>query len=195
VRSRPGAGLDAFVSVFAGASTGKLPVTGVRLLDLPANAPEDAVAVEVTTPTGADVVVSMLTPQLLTLQTPLGPLTTDGALAAVLGSGAAPQSACLVGGTRLETGAANLHSDRASLQGEVEGVGSAPGESWFVLDGALPGTCVGQTLFVEDARERRAYPIRAVAGKQTYTKQGSVGVEARQAERWEFPTTLVWEAP
>ncbi|MBM3476025.1 MAG: hypothetical protein FJX75_22375, partial [Armatimonadetes bacterium] len=195
VRSRQGGGLDAFVSVFAGAPTGKLPVTGVRLLDVPANAPEGTVAVEVTTPTGVDVIVSMLTPQPLTVQTPLGPLTTDGALGAVLGSGTTPQSACLVGGTRLEVGEARLSSNKASPQGTVQSVGSAPGESWFVLDAPLPEGCVGQTLFVEDAQERRAYPIRAISGTKVYTKQGNVGVEAREAERWEFPMTLAWEAP
>ncbi len=51
-----------------------------------------------------------------------------------------------------------------------------------------------QTLFVEDAKERRAYPIRAIAGTKVYTKRGNVGVEAREAERWELPMTLTWEA-
>jgi hypothetical protein len=167
----------------------------VRLLDLPPGAPEDAVAVEVTTTVGTDVIASMLTPQAVTVSTPWGDLTTDGALSAVLGSGGGPASACLVGGTRLQVGDVTLTSEQASVGGAVVAAESAPGESWFTLDGKLPQDCVGQTLFVDDGRARRAYPIRDIAdGSRVYTKRNSVGFEARPGDTWEFLPTRVWTA-
>ena len=75
--------------------------------------------------------------------------------------------------------------------------GRARGESYFVVEGAVPPAIVGQTLFVEAEGARRAYPVRAVktveGQTRIYTKIESAGFEARPAQTWEFLTTTAWE--
>ena len=185
-------GLHAFVSVFVGAPAGQLPIKAVRFLDLPAGAPADAVAVEVETTAGTDVIVSMLEPERLTLTAGLGELATDARLAAVLGSG----PACMVGGTTLSAGDATLSAERAAHSGMVLGRGSDSGSSWFDLDGELPEDAVGQALFIHDGEYVRAYPIRGTQstedGMRIFTKRDHVGVEARAGERWEYLPTVAW---
>ena len=198
VRSTRGPGVDQFVTVFAGCSGAPL-VQAVRTLPLPEGAPADAVAVEVQTTLGTDVVVSMLNPQPLTLATALGPVTTDGRLAAVLGEGNRPTAACLVGGSKLALAEATLSCPTALYSGKVLEHASGRGESHYVLEGKLESAAglVGQTLLVQDGAHQRAYPIRAVeaAGEQTklYTKRDGVGVEARPGTTWEFLPVASWE--
>ncbi|PIZ42087.1 MAG: hypothetical protein COY42_18215 [Armatimonadetes bacterium CG_4_10_14_0_8_um_filter_66_14] len=195
IRQTEGGDLDTFVSVFCGAPKDAVPAKSVKLLPLPAEAPEGAVAVAVETTRGTDVIVSSLTSQATVLATPLGELKTDGLVAAVLSSDGTPSSACLVGGTRLSIGDLEVTANPA-LGGTLLEVGSAGGDSWFVLDGQLPEDCVGQTLFVQDGDLRRADPIRGVApaGDHTkvFAKKGNVGFEARPGQTWELPSTAFW---
>lgn len=190
IRSTRGAGLDQFVTVFAGGPAAKPLAKSVRRLPLPAGAPADAVALAIETAVGTDVVVSMLTPVPLRLATPLGELTGDGRVAAILGDGQQPRESALFGGTHLKVAGISLSGSRATYGGRVSGVGSAPGESWFVLEGELPGDVNGQTLYVRDGEMRRAYPIREVrvvdGRTRAYTKANQVGFEARPAQTWEW---------
>lgn len=198
VRTVEGPGPDQFVTVFAGAPRGQALVKGVRLLPLPAGAPEDAIAVEVATTAGTDVVVSMLTPRSLSLATSLGEVVTDGRLAAVLGSGSTPAAACLVGGTKLSAGTATLRSPAASYSGQVSKTGRGRGESHFVLEGSLDTSqgLIGHTLLIQDGAFTRAYPIRHIGtdGRRTtvYTKRDGVGFEARPGATWEFLPVVSW---
>lgn len=190
IRSTRGAGLDQFVTVFAGGPAEKPLVKRVRRLPLPPGAPADAVALAVETAVGTDVVVSMLTPAPLRLVTPLGELASDGRVSVILGAGQRPRESALFGGTHLKVAQISMSGLHATYGGKVSGVGSAPGESWFVLEGELPGDVNGQTLYVQDGEMRRAYPIREVrvVGGRTraYTKANQVGFEARPAQTWEW---------
>ena len=199
VGASEGPRLSTFISVFEGAPTDKSLVKGVRRLELPEGAPADAVAVEVETSRGADVIVSMLQPDLTTVQTSLGELSTDARLACILGTENEPAAACLVGGKTLKIGGTSLECPQASYGGNVLDVASEPGESYFVLNGELPedSGLIGHTLFVQDGDIRRAYPIRevrTVGGKlRAYTKINNVGFEARPGETWEFFPSAAWE--
>jgi hypothetical protein len=199
LRTREGAALDQFVTVFAGAPQDRPLVKGVRLLTLPPGAPGDAVAVEVETTAGSDVIVSMLTPAPLSVSTSLGEVKTDGRLAALLGTAGKPTAACLVGGTRLAAGAVALHAPAARYTGKVLSQASGRGESHYVLEGRLDGghEVVGQTLLIQEGATTRAYPIRGVQsgdGRTTvYTKRDNVGFEAGPGTTWEFLPVMSWK--
>lgn len=199
VRTCKGKGLDQFVTVFAGAAKGQALVTGVRVLPLPAGAPRDAVAVEVQTTAGTDLVVSMLTPRPLSVTTALGPVLTDGRLAAVIGEAGRPTAAALVGGTKLSVSGTEVACPVDKYSGRIIENASGRGESHYMLEGKLdagPGL-VGQTLFVQDGPIQRAYPIRGLetANDQTkvYTKRDSVGFEARPGATWQVFPVAAWE--
>jgi hypothetical protein len=174
-------------------------VKGVRLVKLPPDAPRDAVAVEVQTTTGADVIVSMLSPRRLVLSTSLGEVSTDGRVAAVLGAGDRISAACLVGGTELATTEADVTCPAAKYGGKVLANESGRGESRYVLEGELDGgqSLIGHTLFIRDGTCTRAYPIRGLEignGRITvYTKRDNLGVEARPGTTWEFIPVAAWE--
>ena len=186
VRETKEAGPTAFVSVFAGAPEGKALVQAVRLLD----APEGAVAAEVETTEGTDVLVSMVEPKPVTIATTLGQLETDARLAVAGASGTV-----LVGGTRLSVGDTELTQPGARYEGEIVDMGGARGESYFAAQGELPEGIVGQTLLVRDGDFVRAYIIRGMepdgAVSRIYTKRDGVGFEAKSGEAWEFLATAV----
>jgi len=186
VRQTSTPGSHAFVSVFAGAAEGEFPVRAVRLLD----APVGAVAAEIETATGTDVVVAMLDSQALTLITSRGEMRTDARVAAVLASG----DAFMVGGTAVLLGDASLTSEQAAYSGAVSTRGSEDGDSWFELAGELPTGIEGQTLLIHDGDHVRAYPIRGLdtsaTGTRVFTKVDHVGFEARDGETWEFLPTV-----
>lgn len=191
VRQREGTDYDAFVTVFEGAREGEALVRGVRILPLPEGAPPDAVAVEVTTRHGADVIVSMTAPADLTVGSSLGEVHTDARLAVVGGRAGVVDHASLVGGAELRAGGVEVACEAGAYGGEVAGTGSARGASWYALEGDLPGveTLAGLTLFVQDGAIRRAYPIRAAAMREgelrVYTKHDGVGFEAHEGAAWE----------
>jgi len=201
VRTCEGPDLEEFVTVFVGSPQAGTLVKSVRLLKLPADAPREAVAVEVETAAGADVIVSMLTPTPLTLSTSLGEVKTDGRLAALLGVEGEPVWACLVGGTELSAGAAAIACPAARYGGRILGNASARGESHYVLEGDLDKdqSLVGQTLLIQDGTITRAYRIRGIHrgnGETTvYTKRDNVGFEARPGEMWEFVPVVSWKQP
>ncbi len=186
VREIRSAGSHAFVSVFAGAPDGQFPVEAVRVLD----APGDAVAVEIDTADGTDVVVSMIGSQDLSITTSRGELRANGRVAAVLASGAAS----MTGGTRLSLGDTSLSADQATYAGDVAGRGSEGGDSWFDLSGDLPEHILGQTLLITDGDHIRAYPIRGLddleTGLRVFTKVDHVGFEARDGDTYEFLPTV-----
>lgn len=195
VRERQGPALNTFVSVFCGAEGNPLPVSSVKLLDLPPGASPGTVAVEVTTMDGTDVILSALQPHMSTVHTSVGPVTTDGRVAVLLSSGRSPSAACLLGGTRLTTPACQLSSFPAR-EGRVVRTGSEAGNSWFVVEGEFPTGVEGSVFFAfdRDAGCWRAYPVRGLVpqGTQTkvFTKVDNLGFEARRAEKWRFvPTT------
>jgi hypothetical protein len=201
IRTAEGRGLRQFVSVFVGEPKTRPLVKAVRRLSLPSGSPADAVAVEIETVDGTDVVVSMLTPAPVKLATSAGQLVTDGRIAAVLTSASKPLAATLLGGTRLTLADASLSCARSSYRGKLARVAGAPGESWFTIEGELPSpaSLVGQTVFVDDGTLRRAYPIRLAKPEgsttRVYTKLGGVGFEARAGETWEFIPSVSWQRP
>ncbi|MBI4626614.1 MAG: heparinase II/III family protein [Verrucomicrobia bacterium] len=195
IRASRGEGLDQFVTVFAGGPAAKPLAKSVRRLPLPTGAPADAVVLAMETALGTDIIVSMLTPAPLRIATPLGELACDGRVAAILGNRQQPRETALFGGTRLELAGVALSCPRATCGGKISDVGSAPGESWFVLEGGLPKDVNGQTLFVQDGEMRRGYPIREVrvvdGRTRVYTKANQAGFEARPGQSWEL-VTAVW---
>jgi hypothetical protein len=199
VRTTQRPGPDRFVTVFAGAPRGQPLVTGVRLLELPPEAPRDAVAVEVATTVGVDVVVSMPAPKPLALLTSASEMVTDGRLAVVLSTGTTPTAACLVGGTKLSAGAASITCPAAGYSGRVSANRSEQGDSYFLLEGRLDGdqSPVGETLFVRDGEFTRAYPIHGIHRTQgqtmVYTKRDNVGFEARPGATWEYFPVSSWK--
>ncbi len=201
IRTVEGGVLSQFISVFVGEPKARPLVKAVRRLPLSQSAPSDAVAVEVETVAGTDVLVSMLTPAPVKLSTSAGELATDGRIAAVLMATGKPAAASLIGGTRLVLAEANLSCPHSNYCGKLVGVSGSQGESWFIVEGELPNpsSLVGQTVFVEDGMMRRAYPIRLVKpdGSRTriYTKLGGVGFEAGAGKTWDFIPTVNWQRP
>lgn len=201
IRTVAGAGLRQFVSVFAGEPKDRPLVKAVRRLPLPSGTPSDAVAIEIETTVGTDLVVSMLEPAAVKLSTSAGELATDGRVAAVLTAAGKPTAAALLGGTQLKLADANLSCAHGDYRGKVASVGRSQGESWFLVEGDLPDPArlAGQTLFIEDGDLQRAYPIRRAkpdAGNtRIYTKTNGVGFEAGSGESWQFIPTANWQRP
>ncbi|NQT17046.1 MAG: heparinase II/III family protein [Planctomycetes bacterium] len=197
VRRRVGEGRsDAFAAVFAGNPAGKQLVHSVRLTPVRGGDSSDAIAVEVETSEGADLVVSMLDPKRVTVPFGDADATTDGRLTAIVSKGGKPYRACLVEGSYLATGDAKVELPAATLQGNIDDVSSSPGSSHFVVEGKLPDAAKlpGRTFFTIDGNFRRAYPMIAVeevAGRShVVTKHDGRGFEARPAERWEIPVAV-----
>jgi hypothetical protein len=192
-------GADIFAMVFVGGPADAELVRGVSRLPLPDDAPAGAIALAIETSEGTDVVVSMTQPAPLTVATPVGDVTSDGRLAVIVEDGREPSAACLVAGNSLEAGEVAVALHEASLSGDILEIGSEAGDSWFVVDAALPtdATLVGSVLFVDNGELRRGYPIRGVAqaGGRTrvLTKLAGAGFEARSAETWRIPMTAAWE--
>ncbi|MBD3293215.1 MAG: hypothetical protein GF393_09840 [Armatimonadia bacterium] len=196
IRRRVGAGYDDFVAVFEGVpGEAEAVARGVTRLPLPDDAPETAVALMVETAGGADIIVSMLEPAPLTVDTPAGPLTTDARLAVVTLQESAPVSARMVEGTTLQVGASALSLDAPALEGEVTGSDSGEGDAWFEVAALLPGD-IGLTLHVTDDEHVRAYPIRGLepveGGTRILTKLGSTGFVARTGGSWRIPLVATW---
>ncbi|HUT90495.1 MAG TPA: heparinase II/III family protein [Thermoguttaceae bacterium] len=196
VRRRVGQnGRDAFVTVFAANPTGKRLVESVRRLPIPGSDAPNAIAVAVETTEGTDLVVSLLEPKRVTVPFDGGDLATDGRLTAIVSQGGKPARACLVEGSHLAAPGVKLDLPVAAYRGNVVDVASAPGSSYFVVEGDLPNgpDLAGQTFFAIDGDTRRAYPIAAVEkvdGRlRLFTKRDGRGFEARPAERWELPVT------
>ncbi|HCA46548.1 MAG TPA: hypothetical protein DEP45_04040 [Armatimonadetes bacterium] len=194
----PGA-LDVFSTVFVGTADARQPVaTNVRELPLPAEAPAGTVALAVETSEGTDIVVSMLDPAAVTIETPAGPLSTDARLAVVSLADARPVRAQMVEGTTLRLSECELTLDAPAFEGEITGSGSEAGRSWFEAAGAPEGgELTGDTLLVEDGEHLRAYPIRGVEpaadGLRVLTKLDGTGFVARSGERWRIPRVASWE--
>lgn len=198
VRRREGQGLaDTFVTVFEGNVKSKRLVKGVRLLPIEGTSEPGAVAVEVTTAEGKDVIISMVEADPVTVPFDGGKVATDGRLAAVVSLGGKASWAYLLEGTKLEAPGVRLSSPVSSYQGKVLEVVGGREDSAFVVDADLPGDqqWAGQTLFAIEGGVRRAYPIvgvEKVEGQtRIYTKRGSRGFEARAAERWEIPVSRI----
>ena len=194
VRRRQGqTACDAFVTVFVGGPQDKPLVEAVRLLPLEPGGSTGAVAVQVTTSEGVDLIVSSPDQKQVTVIRNTGRLTTDGHFAAILAENGKPARAVLLEGTRLDYGRMHLELPGARLEGKIVDRGTQPGRSYFAIDCSLPSSesLVGQTLFAIDGPTRRAYPIRAVerseGSTRVYTKDKGCGFEARAADRWELP--------
>ena len=189
---------DTFVSVFAGYRADRRLVLSVRLLPAGDEERPDAVAIAVDTSLGTDIVVSM-TDDTRTLSVPFdgSPIVTDGRCAAVLSNGQGrPPWACLVGGTRFAAPGVQLSLPVDKLSGEIVGVQSRAGESFFTVKGPVPdGQLAGRTFFAVGGEFRRAYPIVAVEPDgdltRVFTKRDNRGFEARPAERFEIIATAV----
>jgi hypothetical protein len=201
IRTVEGGGLRQFISVFVGAPHARPLVKAVHRLPLPTGAPSDAVAVEIETVAGTDVLVSMLTPTPVKLSTSAGELATDGRIAAVLMAAGKPVAASLIGGTRLALADANVSCPQSDYRGKLVGVAGSHGESWLTVEGELPSpsSLTGHTIFIEDGGLRRAYPIHLVkpngSRTQIYTKLDGVGFEACTGDTWEFIPTASWQRP
>jgi hypothetical protein len=197
IRRRTGAGYDAFAAVFEGASgEAEAIARGVTRLPLPEDAPEEAVALAVETAGGTDIIVSMLEPAPLTVDTPAGPLTTDARLAVVMLEDGAPVSAQMIEGTTLQVGACELALEQAALEGEIAGSDSGDGDSWFAVTAQLPEDLAGLTLHVTDGEHLRAYPIRGIeptdGGSRILTGRNNTGFVARGGEQWRIPLVASW---
>ena len=192
-------GSDVFVSVFAGSPADRRLVESVELLPVRDGAPPDTVAVAVKTSEGTDLAISMVEPKPVSVAFEGRDVTTNGRLTAIVSQGGKASRACLLEGSQLETGGGAIGLPAASFQGKIVDVRSAPGSSYFVIEGNLPENdeLAGQTLFAVDGGFRRAYPILAVeeAEGQTrvFTKRNGRGFEARAAERWQLPVTAELE--
>jgi len=196
VRRRVGQnGRDAFVTVFAANPTDKRLVESVRLLPIRGGDSPDAIALAVDTTEGTDLVVSLLEPKRVVVPFDGGDLTTDGRLTAIVSHAGKPSRACLAEGSHLAAPGVKLDLPVAAYRGNVVDVASAPGSSYFVVEGNLPNDTdlAGQTFFAIDGDTRRAYPIAAVEKAEgqlrVFTKRNGRGFEARPAERWELPVT------
>ncbi|OGG54659.1 MAG: hypothetical protein A3F84_13850 [Candidatus Handelsmanbacteria bacterium RIFCSPLOWO2_12_FULL_64_10] len=191
---------DVFAAAFVGSRGRQTLLKAIRVLPLPADAPEGAVAIAVRTAHGVDIVISTLDPAAITVPTDVGDVSTDGRLAAILTEDGPPSSACLIGGTSLSAPGLNLTAPNAVLSGRILSSGSGGGHSYFDIDCDRPEIqgLRGQTLFATDDGARHGYLIRAVepadAGRRVFTKRDHRGFEARPAKTWELPVTAFWDA-
>ncbi|MCH5372468.1 MAG: heparinase II/III-family protein, partial [Planctomycetes bacterium] len=109
VRRRQGqAACDIFVTVFAGGSRDKPLVESVQTVPLETGDSTGAVAVQVTTCEGVDLIVSSLEQSPITLLHESGRLTTDGRFAAIVAERGKAARAVLLEGTRLDFGRTHL---------------------------------------------------------------------------------------
>jgi hypothetical protein len=191
---------NVFVTVFAGNPQNMRLVESTRLLAFRGDAP-DAVALEIKTTEGKDLVVSRL--ELSPLHVAFGGdgVTTNGRLTAIVSQNGSPSRVCLLEGSRLEASGVKIDLPVATFQGDILEVGGDLGQSYFVVNGNLPrdAKLVEQTFFAIGVGFRRAYPIVAieeVEGQlQVFTKCDGRGFEARPAQRWELPVTVEQEYP
>ena len=122
LRTVEGAGQDQFVTVFAGGPRAKPPVLGVRRLTLPADAPAGAVALEVQTPSGTDVLLCLA-------DAGAAPAGTQGGAGDARGSGGAARRSDLsdVSARSDSTGArAGAGQATGAPAGQGGGAGTAP---------------------------------------------------------------------
>src|SRR5262249_47396483 len=129
---------DAFVTVFAGNAANKRLVEGVRLLPVGGTEPGDAVAVEIETAHGTDLVGSMVQANRVTVPLGGGDAITDGRLAAVVSQADKPSRAFLAKGSRLEAAGVRLTTPVEAFQGNVLGSGGSHTDSYFVVEANLP---------------------------------------------------------
>jgi hypothetical protein len=189
-----------FAAAFVGSRGDQSLLEAIRVLPLPANAPDGAVAIAIQTAHGADIVISMLNPAAITVHTDIGDVSTDGRLTAILTADGRPSSACLVGGTGLSAPGLDLTVPNAILSGRILSAGSGNGHSYFDIECDMPdiNALPGQTLFAIDGGTKHGYPILEIepadAGCRVFTKRDHRGFEARPAEGWVLPVTAVWDA-
>lgn len=184
-----------FVTIFAGNPQNMRLVESTRLLTVHGGAP-DAVALEIKTTQGTDLVVSQLALSLLHVGFGGHSMTTNGRLTAVVSQDESPSRVCLLEGSRLEASGVKLDLPAATFQGDILQVGGDRGQSYFVIEGNLSddSDLAGQTFFAIDDDFRRAYPIVAIEEVEgqlrVFTKTNGRGFEARPAQRWELPVTV-----
>jgi hypothetical protein len=189
-----------FVTVFAGNPQGMRLVESTRLLTFRGDAP-DAVALEIKTTEGTDLVVSQLELSLLHVAIGGDGVTTNGRLTAIVSQNGSPSRVCLLEGSRLEASGVKLDLPVATFQGDILEVGGDHGQSYFVVNGNLlkDSKRVEQTFFAIGVGFRRAYPIVAIEEVEgqlrVFTKRDGRGFEARPAQRWELPVTVEQEYP
>ena len=180
-RHRTGRQKDVFITAFCGYDANAELVKSIRTVELK----NDVYAAYVETTLGTDVILFSECNE-----TTLPELQTDARLAVLLDNGDAPKTAFMLEGTQLTSGRMKLTLPASSYSGNIQDAVDEKGNSWFVLDIALPdGSWVGQTLLVkDDSGIQRAYPIRraeTVEGKtRIYTKLDFIGIIARPANTW-----------
>jgi hypothetical protein len=190
-----------FVAVFAGNPIDKRLVEGVELLPVRGDNSSNAVAASVKTADGADLVLSMLDPQLVSVAFGKTAVTANGRLTAIVSRRGGASRACMVEGCRFETAGVKLDLPAATSRGKILGVGGERGVSYFVADGDLPNdpNLAGRAFFTIRDGFRRAYPIVAIEQAEgrtrVFTKRDGRGFEARPAQTWELPTTVDLEIP
>jgi hypothetical protein len=190
-----------FVTVFAGNPFGRRLVESTRLQAIRNADASDAVALEIKTTEGTDLVVSQLELSPLHIGVGGDSLTTNGRLTAVVSRQGSPSRVCLLEGSRLEVNKVELDLPVATFHGDILEVGGDHGQGYFVVNGSLPrdSKLVGQTFFAIDDDFRRAYPVVAIEEVEglfrVFTKFGGRGFEARPAQRWELPLTVEQEYP
>ena len=195
VRHVEGQSNGAFVTAFVGHHGEQALIKSVQTISLP----NDAVAIEVQTAHGTDVIISQLDSSSLTVPTDLGDVLTDALLTAILSTNGSPSSVCLIGGTNLSAPNIEITDPNAILSGKVLSNESSSRDSYFDIDCEFDQVqnLKGQTLFASYRNSRHGYAIRKIeptsTGCRIFTKCDHEGFEARRASRWELPITTFKE--
>jgi hypothetical protein len=191
IRRLTGDEASIFVSVFEGGKQGKEWVRAVRLLRVAGDLAALPVAVEVEGAEGSDVLFSAIEAKPFVVETSAGKLEVNGLAARMELRGGKVTGGTLVGGTSLKLGSFTLTSPAAVYRGMVQSLKATKDDGWYEVSGDLPAFSVEarQTLFVDDGKQRRAFPIlfteKTPTGSRVHVKSRYSGFDPLPAETWE----------
>ncbi len=133
---KPDAGISTFVTVYEGHKPDTGLVKSALRLPVPEQLADSVVAIAIETTLGTDLIISQLRPAEIELDTPLGKIHTDAAVAVISSRGAAPSFAAIAEGATLllngeQPPMEELQPDPALEEQASAGRGAAsPAEPW-----------------------------------------------------------------
>lgn len=190
-RRLTGAPPSQFISIFEGSKPGAECVRVVRTLKVTGDPTAFPVALEVQGEGFTDVLFSALDAKPAVVETSAGNLKVNGLAARVMLRDGKVTGGSLIGGTSLKIGDFSIASPVAVYRGEVKGQKSAKDDGYYEITGELPAipAAAHQTLFVDDGKQRRAFPIlsteKTPRGARVHVKSAHAGYDPLPGKTWE----------
>jgi len=181
-----------FISVFEGSKSGEECVRSVRSLKVAGDLATLPVAVEVQQDGLVDVFFSAVGASPALVETSAGRLAVKGLAAHVTLRDGQAVTGSLIGGTSLKIGRLELTLPVAVYRGAVTGQRASEHDGYYEIAGNLPPVPEGahQTLFVDDGKQRRAFPILSMEAKNgratLRVKSATEGFDPLPGKSWEI---------